>query len=141
MNIKALKTHDEIVQSFDAFCELRPHLTNKEVFVAQVIQQQKEGYEIIATYEQEEVVACIGFRFLTTLAWGKILYIDDLITKEKIRGKGYGKILLDHVIQIARERLCKEVHLDTGYARHAAHKFYLKQGFEFNCHHLALKLE
>ena len=140
MNIKALKTYDEIVQSFDAFCELRPHLTDKEVFVAQVMQQQKESYEIIATYEQEEVVACIGFRFLTTLAWGKILYIDDLITKEKTRGKGYGKILLDHVIQIAIERLCQEVHLDTGYTRHAAHKVYLKQGFEFNCHHLALKL-
>ncbi len=120
--------------------ELRPHLTDKEVFVAQVMQQQKEGYEIIAAYEQEEGVACIGFRFLTTLAWGKILYIDDLITKEKTRGKGYGKILLDHVIQIARERLCQEVHLDTGYARHAAHKVYLKQGFEFNCHHLALKM-
>ncbi len=140
MHIKSLKTHDEIAGSFDTFCELRPHLTDKEVFVAQVIQQQKEGYEIIAAYEQEEVVACIGFRFLTTLAWGKILYIDDLITKEKTRGKGYGKILLDHAIQIARERLCQEVHLDTGYARHAAHKVYLKQGFEFNCHHLALKL-
>lgn len=140
MNIKSLKTHEEIAQSFDTFWELRPHLTDKEVFVAQVMQQLKEGYEIIAAYEQEEVVACIGFRFLTTLAWGKILYIDDLITKEKTRGKGYGKILLDHVIQIARERLCKEVHLDTGYTRHAAHKVYLKQGFEFNCHHLALKL-
>ena len=104
------------------------------------MEQYKEGYEIITAYEQDDVVACIGFRFLTTLAWGKILYIDDLITKEKIRGKGYGKILLDHVIQIAREHLCKEVHLDTGYARHAAHKVYLKQGFEFNCHHLALKL-
>ena len=140
MNIKSLKTHDEIVQSFDVFCELRPHLTDKEVFVARVIEQQKEGYEIIAAYEQEEVVACIGFRFLTTLAWGKILYIDDLITKEKNRSKGYSKILLDHVIQIARECLCKEVHLDTGYERHAAHKVYLKRGFEFNCHHLALKL-
>lgn len=141
MNITSLKTHDEIAQSFDAFCELRPHLTDKEVFVDQVMQQQKEGYKIIATYEKEELVACIGFRFLTTLAWGKILYIDDLITKEKTRGKGYGKILLDHVIQIAREHLCKAVHLDTGYTRHAAHKVYLKQGFEFNCHHLALKLE
>jgi GNAT superfamily N-acetyltransferase len=140
MNIKTLKTHDEIAQSFDAFCELRPHLTDKEVFVARVIEQQKEGYEIIAAYEQEEVVACIGLRFLTTLAGGKILYIDDFITKEKTRGKGYGKILLDHVIQIARKHLCKEVHLDTGYARHAAHKVYLKRGFEFNCHHLALKL-
>ena len=93
MNIKSLKTHDEIVQSFDVFCELRLHLTNKEVFVAQVMQQQKEGYEIIAIEEQEGLVSCIGFRFLTTLAWGKILYIDDLITKEKTRGKGYGKIL------------------------------------------------
>lgn len=140
MHIKSLKTHDEIAGSFDAFLELRPHLRSKEIFVTQVMEQYKEGYEIIAAYEQEEVVACIGFRFLTTLAWGKILYIDDLITKEKTRGKGYGKILLDHVIQIAREHLCKEVHLDTGYARHAAHKVYLKQGFEFNCHHLALKL-
>ena len=140
MKIKSLKTHDEIVQSFDAFLELRPHLRSKEIFVAQVMEQYKEGYEIIAAHEQDEVVACIGFRFLTTLAWGKILYIDDLITKEKTRGKGYGKILLDHVIQIAREHLCKEVHLDTGYARHAAHKVYLKQGFEFNCHHLALKI-
>ena len=140
MNIKSLKTHDEIAQSFDAFLELRPHLRSKEVFVTQVMEQYKEGYEIIAAYEQDEVVACIGFRFLTTLARGKILYIDDLITKEKTRGKGYGKILLDHVMQIASEHLCKEVHLDTGYARHAAHKVYLKQGFEFNCHHLALKL-
>jgi len=140
MNIKSLKTHDEIAQSFDTFLELRPHLRSKEIFVTQVMEQYKEGYEIIAAYEQDDVVACIGFRFLTTLAWGKILYIDDLITKEKTRGKGYGKILLDHVTEIARERLCKEVHLDTGYARHAAHKVYLKQGFEFNCHHLALKL-
>lgn len=140
MNIKSLKTHDEIAQAFDAFLELRPHLQSKEMFVGQVMEQYKEGYKIIAAYEQDEVVACIGFRFLTTLAWGKIFYIDDLITKEKTRGKGYGKFLLDHIIQIAREHLCKEVHLDTGYARHAAHKVYLKQGFEFHCHHLALKL-
>ena len=140
MNLKTLKTYDEVSSAFEVFLELRPHLRSKEIFVAQIMEQYKEGYEIIASYKQEEVVACIGFRFLTTLAWGKILYIDDFITKEKTRGKGYGKILLDHVIQIARERLCKEVHLDTGYARHAAHKVYLKQGFEFNCHHLALKL-
>ena len=57
MHIKSLKTHDEIAQSFDAFCELRPHLTDKEVFVAQVMQQQKEGYEIIAIEEQEGLVS------------------------------------------------------------------------------------
>lgn len=65
-----------------------------------------------------------------------VRFLDDGISTKG----NMGKILLDHVIQIAREHLCKEVHLDTGYARHAAHKVYLKQGFEFNCHHLALKL-
>jgi GNAT superfamily N-acetyltransferase len=140
MNIKTLKTYDEIALSYDVFLELRPHLQSKESFVAQVMEQYKQGYAIIAICEKGDMVACIGFRFLTTLAWGGILYIDDLITKEKTRGKGYGKILLDHVIQIARKSLCKEVHLDTGYARHAAHKVYLKQGFNFSAHHLALKL-
>ncbi|EMO57761.1 acetyltransferase (GNAT) domain protein [Leptospira santarosai str. CBC1416] len=111
-----------------------------EKFVAQVVDQQKEGYQVFAIEEAGRVVACIGFRFLTTLAWGRIVYIDDLIAKEKSRGNGYGKILLDHVIKIARENLCNEVHLDTGYTRHAAHKVYLKQGFELNCHHLTLKL-
>lgn len=140
MNIKSLKTHDEIAQSFDAFFELRPHLTNKEIFVAQVIQQQKEGYEITSIIESDEIVACIGFRIITTLAWGAILYIDDLITKEKFRGKGYGKILLDHATNVAKENECNQVDLDTGYARHAAHRVYLNQGFELHCHHLVLKL-
>jgi hypothetical protein len=66
MNIKALKSYDEIAQSFDVFCELRHHLTNKGVFAPQVMQQ--EGCEIIVIKEQEEILACIGFRFLTTLA-------------------------------------------------------------------------
>jgi hypothetical protein len=32
------------------------------------------------------------------------------------------------------------VHLDTGYHRQAAHKAYLRNGFELNCHHLAWKV-
>jgi GNAT superfamily N-acetyltransferase len=78
---------------------------------------------------------------MTTLAWGKILYIDDLITKNTFTGKGYGKMLLDHATKIAKDNACQQVHLDTGYTRHAAHRLYLKQGFELNCHHLVLKLK
>ena len=141
MKIKRLETYDEIAQSFNVFVELRPHLTSKESFLNQIIEQQKEGYQIIAIEEDSEFVSCIGFRFLITLACGKVLYIDDFITKEKTRGKGYGKILLEHVIKIAKEHLCKAIHLDTGYNMHAAHKVYLKQGFEFYCHHLALKFK
>lgn len=140
MNLKCLKTHDEIAQAFDVFRELRPHLLDASLFVDQVLQQQKEGYEVVAVMENEDVVACMGFRLITTLAWGKILYIDDLITKELYRGKGYGKALLNKALEVAKKKGCKQVHLDTGYHRHSAHKIYLSQGFEFQCHHLALQV-
>lgn len=141
MYIKTLKTRDEIMRSFDVFFELRPHLKNKEIFVDQIIEQQKEGYQIMAIEENKEIAACVGFRFIIMLAWGKILYIDDLITKTEFRGKGYGKKLLQHLTQIGKTHLREAIHLDTGYTRHVAHKIYLQQGFELHCHHLALKLE
>ncbi|MBP9763988.1 MAG: GNAT family N-acetyltransferase [Nitrosopumilaceae archaeon] len=141
MQFKNLKTYDDIAKSFDTFLELRPALSDVQSFTQQILNQQKDGYEIIAIIEDEEVMACIGFRMMTMLAWGKILYIDDLITKEKWQRRGYGKILLEHITKIAKDNQCNQIHLDTGYTRYNAHRIYLNQGFEFHCHHLALKLK
>lgn len=138
--IKSLITPDEIARSFDTLLELRPHLLNKNAFVEQVIAQQNEGYQLIGIEANYEIVACAGFRFMTKLSCGKTLYIDDLVTKESCRGKGYAKQLLDHIKQIALAHHYDQIHLDSGYTRHAAHKVYLKYGFELNAHHFALKL-
>ncbi len=140
MEIKIIKNPNDITLCYEAFFELRPHLKDKMSFVDQIITQQKEGYAIAAVIENNEAVACIGFRMATMLAWGKILYIDDLITKERHQGKGYGSVLLKHAIEFAKQQGCDQVHLDTGFTRHAAHNLYAKHGFEPNCHHLALQL-
>lgn len=140
MQIKVMIEPQDIAQCFEAFLELRPSLTDKQAFVDQVLAQQKEGYQIVAVFHEDQVVACIGFRIMTFLAWGKILYIDDLITREAFRGKGYGKALLTYATDFAVQNGCGQVHLDTGYARYAAHKAYLTHGFELHCHHLALQL-
>jgi len=140
MEITKISSPADIERCFEAFLELRPHLKDPQSFVSQVLAQQKEGYEIQGIFEGDEGVACIGFRFMTTLAWGKILYIDDLITKAKCRGSGYGGALLKHAILIAKDHGCEQIHLDTGYGRHSAHRVYLSHGFELNCHHLSLKL-
>lgn len=141
MTVILIKDPLELSRCYPAFLELRPHLQSKEAFIKQVTQQQKEGYKIYAIQEGEVVVACLGLRILTMLAWGKILYIDDLITRAAVRGKGYGNLLIKHEIKLAQELNCDQVHLDSGYARHAAHRLYINNGFEFNCHHLALKLK
>lgn len=107
----------------------------------QVQRQESEGYQIAAIFHEGQAVACIGYREMTTLAWGKIIYVDDLITAEKARGKGYGKALLEFAIDEARKKGCAQIHLDTGYHRHAAHRLYLKMGFELSCHHMSLNLK
>lgn len=140
MTLQYLTSPEDIAIAHEAIIELRPHLTDKDTFVKQVQAQQKEGYQLVGLFDKKEMVACMGYRFITMLAWGKVLYVDDLITKASHRQNGYGSKLLDHAKGIAKEQECTQVHLDTGYNRHAAHKAYLKKGFEFCCHHLALNL-
>ncbi|MFZ6749491.1 GNAT family N-acetyltransferase [Undibacterium sp. Ren11W] len=127
---------EDIYACFPAFKELRPQL-DYENFLAQIRRQQTQCYEILALRHDGRIKSVAGFRSVEFLAWGKVLYIDDLSTLQNARGNGYAGKVLDHLIAHAKSSGCAGVHLDTGYARHAAHRLYLEKGFQFNCHHLA----
>ena len=129
----------ELAECFPAFQALRPHLS-QDAFVAQVRRQQAQGYRIVAMRAGSQVPSAAGYRFAEFLAWGKVIYVDDLTTLESARGQGHGGALLDWLINQAREQGCNAVHLDSGYQRHAAHRLYLNKGFTLSSHHLALAL-
>lgn len=138
ISILCLSDETLLAQCFPVFQELRHHLTDLTSFVAQVKKQQQEGYQIATLSEDRAIVACIGYRAMTALSWGSILYIDDLIVTSSARGKGYGEALLFFIKEQAEQKGCAQIHLDTGYHRHRAHRLYLKLRFELHCHHLAL---
>lgn len=131
-------TDAEIDTCFPAFKALRPHIEQKN-FLAQVRRQQTQSYQILALRHQGSVKSAAGFRFAEFLAWGKILYIDDLTTLPGETSQGFAGALLDWLIDHARENRCQGVHLDTGYARHAAHRLYLRKGLQLSSHHLMLE--
>ena len=114
------QTTDEIAEGFSVFQELRIKLKDRQAFVDQVQRQMKEGYIFCYLLEENEAVACMGYRIFETFGWGKLLYIDDLITREKSRKRGFAKVLLDYAIEQARQENCAEVHLDSGHHRHDA---------------------
>lgn len=132
-------TDAEIEACFPAFQALRPHIELPS-FLPQVRRQQAQGYRILALRHEGMVKSAAGFRFAEFLAWGKVLYIDDLTTLPDERGQGFAGSLLDWLIAHAREYQCQAVHLDSGYARHAAHRLYLHKGFLLTSHHLAFNL-
>jgi GNAT superfamily N-acetyltransferase len=140
MKIQPLITPDEIKQAHETIQFLRPALRDVDLFAQNVQKQFNEGYRFIGIEHEGKIVACSGFRILNTLAWGKIVYIDDLVTHEAHRGKGYALSLLDYIQKFARENGCGEIHLDSGYMRNTAHKVYLNYGFILATHHFSLKV-
>src|SRR3989338_2531201 len=132
---------EQIRSCFKVMHPLRPHLTDEHAFIAQVIRQFQEGYHIATIQEEGRVKAVAGYRFLEFLAWGKVLYIDDLVTDSDARRRGYGKKLLAWVIHQAKESHCAQVHLDSGPMRHEAHRLYLNHGFKIIGHHFSLNFK
>ena len=133
-------TDAQVEACFPVLHALRPHLVQHE-FLSRIRRQQQQGYRLLALSHEGRVKSLAGFRLTEFLAWGKVLYIDDFATLEAERGRGYGSAVLDWLIDHAREQRCTAVHLDTGYARHAAHRVYLRKGFQPSCHHLELVLD
>jgi GNAT superfamily N-acetyltransferase len=129
---------NEIKECFSVFKILRPHLSEED-FLPQVRRQQSQGFTVLALKSDGVIKSAAGFRFAEYLAWGKVLYVDDLITLPEEKKRGYAGELLDWLIAHAKKQQCNGLHLDTGYARHDAHRLYLRKGLQLNCHHLAMQ--
>ena len=140
MKITPLETAEDIKRCYKVMCQLRPHLLDEIAFVEQVQRQIKDGYHLVCVEESGDVKALAGFRFLEFLAWGKVLYIDDLVTCSGARGLGYGSAILQWLTQLAKERQCDEMHLDSGPQRHDAHRLYIKHKMKIIGHHFSLAL-
>jgi GNAT superfamily N-acetyltransferase len=136
-DVRIARDEGEVRLCWAAYKELRPHLTSPDELVARWRVQTREGFQIMYIPDGDTVPAAAGYRFLNTLAWGHILYIDDLVAVAARHKMGFGTALLRYLQEEARRLGCDAVHLDTGYQRHLAHLAYLRNGFQFNSHHLA----
>jgi GNAT superfamily N-acetyltransferase len=134
------ETEADVRRCWPAFHELRPHLSEDE-FISRWRKQLAEGYRIIYATHNDAVAAAAGYRFLHTLAWGHVMYIDDLVALQAFHGTGLGTLLLQYLQDEACRSACDAVHLDTGYHRHRAHRTYLRNGFHLHCHHMARPVE
>lgn len=137
--IELADSEDRLRDCYPVMAQLRPGL-DCDSFLEKVLLQTVAGYRIAYLKEEDEVVAVAGFRICHSLAWGKYLYIDDLITDKDQRSKGYGKQLLDWLINHAREKDCETLHLDSGIQRKHAHRFYEREGLTLASYHYGLKL-
>lgn len=136
MDIYIAGTDEEIAACFPVMRLLRPHLV-EEHFVTRVREQALQGYRLASLDDGDRVVAVAGFRTGSNLAWGRYLYVDDLVVEEAQRSNGHGARLLQWLRDYARQSSCTQLHLDSGIQRVDAHRFYEREGLNRAGFHFA----
>ncbi|MDB9999100.1 GNAT family N-acetyltransferase [Porticoccaceae bacterium] len=129
-------TDNEIDSCFNVMAELRPHLKRSD-FVATVRAMEADGFCLAFIEQEGEIVAAAGYRICTNLFMGKHCYIDDLVTAESHRSKGFGEQMIDWLRAEAKAADCQVFHLDSGTQRDQAHKFYFSQGLTIASYHFS----
>lgn len=136
MEIRIAKTDAEIAACYPVMLELRPHLAEKS-FVSRVRSQEKYGYALAYLSEHSGPVAVAGFRLGENLAWGRFLYVDDLVTLSSRRSRGFGAALLSWLTELAAKEGCNQLHLDSGIQRRDAHRFYEREQMKLASYHFS----
>jgi ribosomal protein S18 acetylase RimI-like enzyme len=72
---------------------------------------------------------------------GLTMYVDDLVTGTAFRSQGHGKMMLDGLMALAKERGCETFSLDSGTHRQDAHAFYFREGMRVTSFHFETKLK
>jgi GNAT superfamily N-acetyltransferase len=140
MNVHIVETDDQIAATFDVMQQLRPHLTRDD-YLRQVRElEERDGFCLAALMDDGEVRAVAGFRVMSMLCCGRVLYVDDLVTDERVRSRGYGRGLLLWLKEEGGRRGCNDLQLISRVTREAAHRFYFREGMSIMCFHFRAEL-
>lgn len=138
MKVRLLESEAELTLVSEVMLQLRDRFDRQSI-IEQIRRQSAHGYQLAYVESGGKALCVAGFVISTKLAWGKHLYVDDLVTAEEYRSTGVGQLLIAWLKAYAREQGCEQIHLDSGVQRFAAHRFYLREGFEISSHHFAIK--
>lgn len=99
-------------------------MLNKNYTVAAIQALMNSGHDFYLLHEDTVVKGFVSVQEKEQ----SILRIEKLYLLAEVKGRGYGKILLDFVAQLAKSKELKLLELNVNRGNPAYH-FYLKQGF------------
>jgi GNAT superfamily N-acetyltransferase len=123
-----------------ALLELRPQCAPAANLADLVDRLQRPlGYRLVGSFEDGEAdaAAVAGFKIGQMLAWGRYLYVDDLVTAADRRQRGHADRVFEWLLDEARRQECDSFHLDSGVIpeRADAHRFYFRHRMRISSYH------
>ena len=119
----------ELFREFSVYQKLPERMKNS---LEKMEEEQDFLHAFVAETETHEIIGYATW-FFTYFTWsGKGMYIDDLYVKQEHRGSGVGKLLMNKVIELARESKCHKLRWQVSFWNKPAIAFYEKMGAEID---------
>ena len=121
----------ELYMVYDVIKQLRSRLSYKE-FEDLIYDMKYMDYKMIGIMDGEVLITYAGLAIQTNLYHKRHLFVFELVTDAKYRSQGYGKMMLEYLVDFAKIGMCENIVLSSGFKRAQAHRFYESYGFEKN---------
>ena len=130
--IKIFEITEANDSTLDAVNRLLPQLSKSSKLINWSTLQKLTNSECTRLYVAKEEDTIFGMLSLVvfSIPTGTKAWIEDVVVDEKARGKGVGKELMNHAVNIAKELGAKSADLTSRPSREAANKLYQAIGFE-----------
>lgn len=128
MEIRELKTKEEMLKCFDILREVYETITLQE-YDSELDDMLPHNYGQVVVMDGETIAGLTGYWIGSKLWCGKYLELDNVVVAEAYRSKGVGKLLFDFMEKRAKDENCTMLSLDSYTSNFKAHKFFYGQGF------------
>ena len=118
--------------TLDAVNRLLPQLSKSSKIINGSTLQKLTNSECTRLYVAKEGDTIFGMLSLVvfSIPTGTKAWIEDVVVDERARGKGVGKELMNHALNVAKGLGAKSADLTSRPSREAANKLYQAIGFE-----------
>ena len=123
---------DFSITALDAINGLLPQLSSSAVALDESDLTNivdSESTKLFLAIDEDGVFGMLSL-VLFRIPTGRKAWVEDVVVDEKARGRGVGKLLTEHAIQVAREHGAHSVDLTSRPSREAANALYQRVGFE-----------
>lgn len=141
IEILKVRSDDEIAATFDVMHQLRPHLRREDYVAMMQALRASDGLELLALRARGTVRAVATYRVMNMLYCGRLLYVDDLVTDERVRSHGHGAKLMARLKEEGRALGCSQIQLISHVRREGAHRFYYREGLGIECFHFRAEID
>lgn len=103
--------------------------------------EKDDNMHLLVAVEDGKAVSSVQMAIVESLTHNvrPFAVIENVVTHEDYRKKGYASALLERATEIARDRNCYKVFLETGSNRESTLNFYRNNGFAIDEKHSCLK--